>query len=86
MTDPAIALLLWGDVFEDYLDTIGVSLNEYEFWSEGRGGWLFGYIEGLDQVSIRVVLVVWSREARRPHQRSRGSSASTDTPHVAGSL
>lgn len=66
---PAVALLLSGDVFEDYLDTIGTSLNEYEFWTEDAGGWVFGYIEALYRISIRTVIVVWSREVRQPLRR-----------------
>jgi glycosyltransferase involved in cell wall biosynthesis len=33
------------------------------------GSWLFGYVDALDRVGIRTVLVLWSREARRPHRR-----------------
>jgi glycosyltransferase involved in cell wall biosynthesis len=61
--------LLSGHIFEDYLDTVGISLDEFEFWTEDSGGWLFGYIEALYRGGIRTVLVVWSREARQPHRR-----------------
>jgi glycosyltransferase involved in cell wall biosynthesis/uncharacterized coiled-coil protein SlyX len=64
---PAVALLPWGDVWEDFLDMIGVSLDE--FCTKMTGGWLFGYVGALEQVGIRTVLVLWSREARRPHRR-----------------
>src|SRR5215210_2552046 len=67
LTTPTVALTLWGDVLEDYLDTIGVSFDA--FCTEVSGTWLFGYIEALDRVGIRAVLVVWSRAARRPHRR-----------------
>jgi hypothetical protein len=39
---PTIALLPWGDLIEDFLDTIGVSFEA--FCNEMTGGWLFGYI------------------------------------------
>jgi glycosyltransferase involved in cell wall biosynthesis len=64
---PTIALLPLGDVFEDFLDTIGVSLDE--FFTEMTGTWIFGYVEALDHFGVRTVLILWSREARRPHRR-----------------
>lgn len=67
VTVPTVALVPWGDVWEDFLDKIGISLDE--FCTEMSGGWLFGYIEALERFGIRTVLVLWSREARRPHRR-----------------
>jgi glycosyltransferase involved in cell wall biosynthesis len=67
VTAPTVALLPWGNVWEDFLDTIGVSFDE--FCTEMSGGWLFGYAEALERFGIRTVLIVWSREARRPHRR-----------------
>ncbi len=67
MTVPTVALVPWGDVWEDFLDKVGVSFDE--FCTEMTGGWLFGYVDALDRVGIRTVLVLWSREARRPHLR-----------------
>jgi glycosyltransferase involved in cell wall biosynthesis len=66
---PAVALLLGREVFEDEFDTLGVSLDEYEFWTEDGGGWAFGYIEALYKIGVRTVVVVWSREARKPYRR-----------------
>ncbi|MDQ1387939.1 MAG: hypothetical protein QOF56_1393, partial [Acidobacteriaceae bacterium] len=40
-----IAILPWGDFIEDFLDAIGVSLEEFS--SKMTGGWLFGYVEAL---------------------------------------
>jgi glycosyltransferase involved in cell wall biosynthesis len=45
-----IALLPWGDVIEDYLDTAGVSLAAFR--DEMTGGWLFGYVEALQSAGI----------------------------------
>jgi hypothetical protein len=67
VTAPTVALLPWGDVWEDYLDIIEVSLEE--FLTGVSGTWLFGYVEALEQVGIRTMLVLWSREARQPHRR-----------------
>jgi glycosyltransferase involved in cell wall biosynthesis len=75
MTTPTVALLPTGDVWEDFLDTIGVSLDE--FCNEWSGGFLFGYVEALDWFGIRTVLVVWSREARRPYRRVHAPTGTT---------
>ena len=47
---PTVALLPWGDEWEDFLAMIGVSFDE--FCTEMTGGWLFGYIEALDRFGI----------------------------------
>ena len=67
LSPPTVALLPWGDLWEDFLDMIEISLDE--FCAEMSGGWLFGYVGALRQVGIRAVLFIWSREARRPHRR-----------------
>ena len=43
---PTIAPLLWGGVYEDYLDKIEISLDT--FCTEVSGTWVFGYVEALD--------------------------------------
>jgi starch synthase len=48
VTAPTIALLPWGDVWENYLDMIGIFLDE--FCTEATGTWLFNYVEALDQM------------------------------------
>jgi hypothetical protein len=68
VTAPVVAVLPWGDVWEDFFDTIGIPIEEF-FTGMGGGGWLLGYVEALERFGIRTVLVVWSREARRPHRR-----------------
>ena len=61
---PAIALLVWGHVWEDFLDSIGVSLET--FCQEGPGGWMLGYIDSLRLAGIRTVLVLISSGASEP--------------------
>src|SRR4028119_1085504 len=39
---PTVALLAWGDVWEDFLDTIGVSLDEFLTAMSGGGALGFG--------------------------------------------
>ncbi len=61
---PAIALLPWGDLVEDYLDDIGVSLET--FCCEMTGGWLFGYVEALRTAGVRTVVVCFSGRLKTP--------------------
>jgi glycosyltransferase involved in cell wall biosynthesis len=65
--EPTVALLPWGDVYEDYLDGIGVSLEE--FCTEMSGGYLFGYVDALERVGVSTVLVLWSRNVSQPERR-----------------
>jgi glycosyltransferase involved in cell wall biosynthesis len=53
-TRSTVALLPWGDLIEDFLDSIGVSFES--FCQEMTGGWLFGYIDALRTVGIRTVV------------------------------
>lgn len=57
---PTLALLPWGDVIEDFLDGIGVSLET--FATEMTGGWLFGYVEALRREGVRTVIVCVSKQ------------------------
>ncbi|MBW4595697.1 MAG: glycosyltransferase family 4 protein [Brasilonema angustatum HA4187-MV1] len=61
---PAIALLHWGDLIEDFLDSIGVSFEA--FCKEMTGGWLFGYIEALKLAGVRTVLFCISAHVTEP--------------------
>jgi starch synthase len=51
---PTIALLPWGDLIEDFLDTIGISFEA--FCNEMTGGWLFGYVEALKLVGTNTIV------------------------------
>src|SRR5207248_1269373 len=59
-----IALLPWGNVIEDFLDDIGLTLDQ--FCGEMTGGWLFGYVEALRLAGWEPVLMCVSREASVP--------------------
>ncbi len=54
-----MALLLWGNVIEDFLDRIGLSLDD--FCERITGGWLFGYIQALRSAGWQSVLFLVSR-------------------------
>lgn len=62
--DPMIALLHWGDLIEDFLDSIGVSFDA--FCNEMTGGWMFGYISALRLAGVRTVLFCVSARVTEP--------------------
>jgi glycosyltransferase involved in cell wall biosynthesis len=45
----------WGDLIEDFLDTIGVSLEGMR--DELTGGWMFGYVDALQRAGVETDLV-----------------------------
>lgn len=55
---PTVALLLWGDSFDDFLDSIGVSFARFR--DEMTGGWAFGYVQALATAGVRAVIVCFS--------------------------
>lgn len=58
-----VALLMWGDVVEDFLQPIGWSLDD--MLERMTGGWFFGYIEALALEGIDAVPILMSRRAGR---------------------
>lgn len=60
---PTIALLPWGDLIEDFLDTINISFES--FCNNMTGGWLFGYIDALKLVDVRTVLFCISARVKQ---------------------
>ena len=49
-----VAIIHWGDVFEDFLDSINVSFDN--FCNHLTGGWMFGYVEALKSQGIHTVI------------------------------
>jgi starch synthase len=72
---PAIALLHWGDLIEDFLDTIGVSFEA--FCNEMTGGWMFGYIDALRLVGVRTVLFCISAHVTEPMRYTHEPTGAT---------
>lgn len=73
--EPTIALLAWGHVWEDFLDSIGVSLET--FCKEGPGGWMLGYMHSLRRAGVRTVLVLISSRTLEParfHHEATGAT------------
>ena len=59
---PTVALSSWGDLFEDFYDTIGVTLEDFR--DDLTGGWLFGYVDALRTQDLDSVLVFVSARVR----------------------
>lgn len=76
-SNPTIALVPWGDVWEDYLDSISVSLET--FCTEGPGGWMLGYIEALHKVGVRTVLILVSSRVSAPLRLNYAPTGTTIT-------
>lgn len=72
---PTIALLPWGNVIEDFLDTIGVSLES--FCKEFTGSWMFGYVNALRRVGVRTVLVCISARVAVPARFTHAPTGAT---------
>jgi len=58
-----IGLLHWGDLMEDFLSEINVSLKEFR--EEMTGGWMFGYIRALKMCGIDSTLICVSAQVHR---------------------
>lgn len=71
---PTIALLPGCDLFEDFFDTIGVSIETY--CKELTGGWQFKYIESLKMVGVRTIVIFFSA---RVHEPTHFTHLPTDT-------
>jgi glycosyltransferase involved in cell wall biosynthesis len=61
---PTVAITSWGDLFEDFFDTLGMGVDQFR--TQMTGGWLFGYVEALDRVGVDCLLVFVSARVRRP--------------------
>jgi starch synthase len=70
-----VALLMWGDVFEDFLDDIGWSVED--FCERMTGGWCFGYAEALARKGIEIAMVCVVRSVKRPERRIHGPTGMT---------
>jgi glycosyltransferase involved in cell wall biosynthesis len=74
---PAVALLPWGDVVEDFLDPLGIGLDGLR--DEMAGGWLFGFVDALGRVGVETSVVVISRSVE---QVTRWQHGPTGAPLV----
>ena len=58
LSEPTIAIFPWGDVIEEFLDPIGLTIED--FVKRMSGGWLFGYVTALQHVGWRPIIVFGS--------------------------
>ena len=72
---PTIALLHWGNLIEDFLDTIGISFEK--FCTEMTGGWMFGYIDALRLAGVKTVLFCISARVTSPTRYTHTPTGST---------
>ncbi|MGZ4708615.1 MAG: glycosyltransferase family 4 protein, partial [Acidimicrobiales bacterium] len=73
-SDVVVAVLPWGSVIEDFLEPIDADLDH--FVQEMTGGWLFGYVDGLQRNGAVAVLVCVSTAVSQPTTRvHRGTGA-----------
>jgi glycosyltransferase involved in cell wall biosynthesis len=63
----SVVILPWGNDIEDFLDPIGLSLEQ--FCGEMTGGWLFGFTEALQLCGWRVSILCVSRDVRKINSR-----------------
>lgn len=73
--DKTVALLPFGDLFDDFLDSIGVSLET--FCAAMTGGWLFGYVEAMKAAGVRAVIVIVSARVATPTRATHGPTLTT---------
>jgi starch synthase len=59
-----IALLHWGDRFEDFFDTVGISFEDFR--TNFTGGWLFNYIDALKGENVSTVIYYFSARVHEP--------------------
>jgi glycosyltransferase involved in cell wall biosynthesis len=65
---PVVAILPWGEVIEDFLDGIDLTLDD--FLETMSGGWLFGYVEALRRTGVGSVIVCTTTAVDRPTRRT----------------
>ena len=64
-----IAILLWAHEIEDFLDSIGLSMDQ--FCSKVTSGWMFGYVQALARAGVRTALICVSREKSVHHNNHK---------------
>ncbi len=58
---PHVALVPWGHTFEDFLDGLGLTFDQ--FCIEMTGGWLFGYVQALQLAGFQVTIFCFSSQS-----------------------
>jgi glycosyltransferase involved in cell wall biosynthesis len=74
-SSPTVALLPFGNVIEDFLDSLGISLES--FCREFTGSWMFGYVDALQRAGVRTVLICMSARLTKPAKFTHGPTGAT---------
>lgn len=81
---PAVLLLPWGLLIEDFLDRDGLSLET--FATEFTGSWIFGYAAALRTAGVRTVIVCVSGRVKRrveyEHRPTRATVVALPAPRL----
>jgi glycosyltransferase involved in cell wall biosynthesis len=70
-----VAVLPWGNVIEDYLGVLNMSMEDMA--ERMSGGWLFGYVEALRRVGVRGVVFCVSTAVREVTRLTHAPTGST---------
>jgi len=63
-SQPVVALLVWGEVWEDFLGELGISLES--FCNDIPFGWMSGYINALRLLGVKTILICPSARFTQP--------------------
>jgi starch synthase len=63
-SQPTVALVAWGDRFEDFYGRLGITLDDVR--ERLVGDWRFNYVEALRSVGVRTVLFFMSAHVQEP--------------------
>jgi glycosyltransferase involved in cell wall biosynthesis len=72
---PTLAFIAWGDVFEDYFGSIGVSFDRY--CTEFTGSWHIHLMDALKRRDINTVVYYSSTYPSKPVRRTHSPSGAT---------
>ena len=61
---PTVGLLPWGDLFEDWLDPLGIDLDNFR--DSFSGSWMFGWVEALKAAGVRTTIIAVTARVERP--------------------
>ncbi|MGH3049780.1 MAG: glycosyltransferase family 4 protein, partial [Gaiellaceae bacterium] len=61
---PTLALLPWGDMFEDWLDPLGVDLDGFR--DSFSGSWMFAWVDALRLAGVRTTIVAVTKQVEQP--------------------
>jgi glycosyltransferase involved in cell wall biosynthesis len=70
---PVIAIFPWGEVIEEFLDPLGLTIED--FAAKMTGGWLFGYVQALQSQGWHPIIVCASDSVKRTTRLEHAATA-----------